>query len=331
MNIMVYDVAAESGGATSILNYFYEKHKSDTENHYYYMLSTYHLEETSNITIINVPEIKQGWGSRLLFDLIGVRKYIKEYKIDCVFSLQNIGIPFFKGTQVVYEHNALPFVEYRFSLKEDKLMWVYQNVLGHLMLSSIKRADKVYVQTEWMGEEIAKRVPSARSKIEVEFPAVTIPERYKYHRIDENIFFYPANGSKFKNHEVIIDACLALKELNIVNYEVVFTLNGDESDYIKMLQRIAVNNNLPVRWVGILPREQVFEWYEKSALLFPSYIETIGLPIYEALSIEAPVILSDCKYARNVAGGYKKAYFFDYKDKNQLSKYMKKYIEKTLE
>lgn len=330
MNIMVYDVAAESGGATSILNYFYEKHKADAENHYYYMLSTYHLVETDNITVINVPDIKKGWGSRLLFDLFGVKKYLKEYKIDCVLSLQNICIPFFKGSQIVYEHNALPFVEYRFSLKEDKLMWVYQNVIGYLMLSSIKKADKVIVQTEWMKEEIAKRVPSARNKLDVEFPEVMILNGFKYNRIEKNIFFYPANGSKFKNHEVIIDACLVLKDQNIENYEVVFTLNGNESNNIKRLYQIANDSGLPVRWIGTLSREKVFELYEKSALLFPSYIETIGLPIYEALSIEAPVILSDCKYARNVADGYKKAYFFDYKNKNQLAQYMKKYIENTL-
>ena len=52
MNILVYDIAAEEGGAVSVLKAFYEQHKEDKQNRYVYLLSTYHLEETDNITVI---------------------------------------------------------------------------------------------------------------------------------------------------------------------------------------------------------------------------------------------------------------------------------------
>ena len=272
MNILVYDVAAENGGAVSILKQFYEEHKKDTNNHYFYLLSKVSLDDTENITVINVPEVKKGWLQRILFDNFGAKKYIKQYKIDKVLSLQNNVLPCFKGEQTVYVHNALPFCEYRFSFKEDKFLWVYQNLIGFLIKRSIAKANHVIVQTEWMKKEILKRVKTQADKIKVSFPDVNLLPGYEYKEQEEKIFFYPANPSKFKNHRVILDACLKLKEQGINNYSVVFTLNGDETPEIKYIHDKAKEESLDFQWVGALNREQVFEWYTRSILLFPSYI-----------------------------------------------------------
>lgn len=327
MNIMVYDVAAESGGAVSILKYFYNIHKNDKANHYYYMLSVYSLDEVENITVINVPEVKQGWLSRLKFDYFGVRKYLDEYHIDEVLSLQNTIIPCFKGKQIVYEQNALPFSEYKYRFTEDRKMWIYQNIIGGFMLRSIKKADQIIVQTEWMKHAISERVKGAYEKTIVEFPEVDILEGYQYSPQDQCVFFYPANSADFKNHQVIIDAALLLQKEGITDYSIVFTLNGNESAKIKKLFEIAENNNINIQWIGALPREMVFEWYSKSVLLFPSYIETVGLPIYEALSIGCPAILAEFAYTRNVANGFKNIKYFLYNDGNDLANCMKQEID----
>ena len=63
-------------------------------------------------------------------------------------------------------------------------------------------------------------------------------------------------------------------------------------------------------WVGQQNREQMSDWYAQSILLFPSYLETVGLPICEAMSVGAPVLLSDCLYARDVAKEYANARYF---------------------
>lgn len=322
MNVLVYDVAAESGGATSILKYFYEQHKQDRQNQYIYLLSTFSLEPAENITVINVPEVKKGWGSRLLFDWFGVKKYLKRHKIDEVLSLQNISIPGFRGKQTVYVHNALPFAEYRYSLKESKLMWIYQNVIGKLMVSSVKTADRVIVQTQWMKDAIAKAAPKAADKICVQFPKVDIPGGLHYTRQTPCTFFYPANSAPFKNHRLILQACRLLKESGVTDYTVEFTLTGDETPAISALKEQAQREDLPIRWLGVLPRQQVFETYQRSVLVFPSYIETVGLPVFEAKSLGAPLLLADCAYTQNVAGDYDDAHFFPYDDAVALKELM---------
>lgn len=324
MNIAVVDVAAESGGATSILKYFYEQHRQDKNNHYVYLLSVYHMEETDNITVINIPQVKKGWGSRLYFDFFGVNWYLKKYRIDEVLSLQNTIIPRFRGKQTVYEHNALPFAEYRFSLFEDRRMWIYQNVIGKFMIYAIKNANHVIVQTEWMKNAIAKKVPSARKKIEVCFPKVAIPKEYQYKNVGKKIFFYPANDAKFKNHRLVVDACRILKNIGYQDYSVVFTLKGNETKEISELYEDSLEEELNVEWVGQLPQETVYKFYESSILVFPSYIETVGLPIYEAILVGCPVLLADCQYAHSVANGYEKVQYFDYRNADELARCMKK-------
>lgn len=322
MNILVYDVAAENGGATSILEHFYQQHKQDRDNRYIYVLSTFHLNDTENITVINVPQVKKGWGNRLFFDWVGVKKYLRQYKIDEVLSLQNMGIPGFRGRQTVYVHNALPFAEYRYSVKESKLMWIYQNVIGKMMLSSIKSANQVIVQTQWMKDAIVKKIPKAKDKIHVQFPEVDIPHGLMFTRKEKCVFFYPANSAPFKNHGLILQACQLLKAAGITDYTVEFTLTGDETPAISALKEKAQQEMLPIQWLGVLPRQQVFEKYQSSVLVFTSYIETVGLPIFEAKSVGAPLLLADCAYAKNVVDGYADAHFFPHDNAAALKELM---------
>ncbi len=326
MNVLVYDVAAESGGAVSILEYYYEMHSKDKKNHYYYVLSTYHLDKRDNITVIKVPFVKKSWFHRIWFDRVGSRKMLKRFRIDQVLSLQNLMLPSFKGKQTIYVHNALPFSEYRFGLREDPKMWVYQNIIGRMMFRSIKKADKVIVQTKWMKNVISRKCRCG-DKVEVSFPEVSIPQGVAYRGdVGTARFFYPANESKFKNHRVIIDACKKLVSSGYTDFEVVFTLTGHENDHVSQLRREAEESGVHVMWKGLLPRDEVFRNYESSVLVFPSYIETVGLPIYEAMKVGCPIIVTNCRYAKAITKGYDNKASFDHDDADQLAEIMKKHI-----
>ena len=51
-----------------------------------------------------------------------------------------------------------------------------------------------------------------------------------------------------------------------------------------------------------------------SGLLFPSRLETLGIPLLEAASAGLPIIVSDLPYAREAVGGYEGAVFADCAD-----------------
>lgn len=317
MNILVYDVAASDGGALAILKYFYNIHKEDKNNNYFYLLSDKHVEETDNIKIIVDDKVKKSWLHRVFCDVFVTKKIIKKYKIEEVLSLQNIIIPFCKLKQTVYEHNALPFCEYRFSFFGNKKMWVYQNIIGRMMINSIKRAKVVIVQTEWMKEAVSKYLLD-NNKVIVDFPQVDIPKGVRYSKQKQLVFFYPANASSFKNHLNLVKALSLFDDCIKTKMQIVFTLNGNENKNISKVSSFCKKENINVLWIGQIDRDLMFDYYKSSILVFPSYIETIGLPLFEAKSIESPIVCSELSYSKNIVGSYEKAIFFNPFDINSI-------------
>lgn len=333
MNILVYDVAANGGGGTTVLEYYYRLHQLDKENHYYYLISGCELADSDNIHVIRIPYIQKSWFHRLYFDFVGSRKILKKIEIDYVFSLQNTVLPSFKGKQVVYIHNAIPFSEHKIRWSESKYLWIYQNIIGKIIYRSIKKVDKVIVQTNWMRRCISAAVPGAESKTIVSFPEIDIPEGYAYQKSDIVRFFYPANPSVFKNHQVILRACRLLKQQGVSSdqYAIAFTLQGNENVSIQSIHDDMKLEGYPVDWLGTLNKHSMFDYYSKSILLFPSYIETVGLPIYEAKAIGCPLILANCNYSKEVADGYKRVDYFEPNDSEQLAEIMKAYILRMMD
>lgn len=330
MRTLVYDVAADSGGAATVLQSFYEEFKKDTENEYIFVLSVYKLPETDNIKVLNFPEVKKSMLHRLYFDHFVAHKLVKKYKADRVLSLQNIELPHTNVPQTVYEHNALPFSEYKFKPWEAFRPWYSQQILGRMMKKSIRRAEKVLVQTNWMKEEIIHQCGIPADWVEVKFPPVEMLKTHPW-KMDEACptFFYPAGPPAYKNHRTFLKACELLKEQGMEDYRVIWTVTGEENEGMKKLKAEAEENKLPIEFIGPVPRTQLFEQYASSVLVFPSYIETIGLPLLEARSVGAPILVADCLYARDGVGGYEKAEFFETFDSEALSRLMKqKIVEK---
>ena len=328
MNIMVFDVPADSGGALSILYEFYNSCKNDKKNNYIFVIGKPIIDETANIKVLRYPWIKKSWLHRLYFDNFIASKLIQRYKIDEVLSLQNVVIPNCNVSQTVYVHNSLPFAEHRFSLFEDKLLWMYQNVISKNIFRSIEKADKVIVQTEWMKKACLEKLNVDEAKIDVRLPEIDIEVKRYYSPTKNSVitFFYPASGVAFKNHRIIVEACLKLQNEGISSYRVVFTLTGSENKHISNLYKIVQDQELPITFVGSLKKEDVFGYYSESILLFPSYIETVGLPLLEAKMHGSPILASDCAFSHEILSAYEISEFFNPFDNNQLKVLMKNII-----
>ncbi|WP_162848612.1 glycosyltransferase [Paenibacillus nanensis] len=325
---IVFNVAAESGGALSVLNDFYEICKRDEDNEYIFVLSKPNLQGSKNVKIIKLPWIKKSWFHRLFFDHFVAPLIIKKNKADEVISLQNTIIPYIKIPQSVLVHNALPFSQYRFSLLENRVLWVYQNVLSRIIFKSIKRADRVIVQTEWMKRKCIQKLNINPNKIQVMRPEINIQVEKTYSQSNNSLvtFFYPASCATFKNHKIIIDACKKLKEEEILNFEVIFTISGRENKHASNLYSSVLENDIPVRFAGEISRDEVLEYFTKSILLFPSYIETVGLPLVEAKRFGTPILASSSEYAEEVLKDYNNVRFFNPFKSDELLELMKRKI-----
>lgn len=328
MRIMVFDVPAESGGALTILNQYYNTAIKDKENEWIFVLSTPLLEDRENVKVLNYPWIKKSWFHRLYFDRFAAHKLVERYKADEILSLQNVVVPKVKVKQTLYLHQVLPFVEKRYGLTEDFKFWVYQNIISKMIFKSIREANKVIVQTKWIRDAAIEKANVNKAKFILKQPELNIAVKklYSSDKQSGKLFFYPSSGAIYKNHKVIVNACKVLKDKGTSNYKVIFTLNGDENKHIKMLKQIVIEEDLPIDFIGYIDRESVYEYYAKSILIFPSYIEAFGLPMLEAKLHESPILASDCAFSHEILDGYDKVDFFDPLSHNELVGLMKNII-----
>ena len=334
MKILVYNLAAEYAGAMTILESFYKEALAypDKSIEWYFLVSTDKLESRENITVISKPWVKKSWLHRWYFDSFRVQKIVKALGIDLVYSMQNAPVRRTKAKQVVYLHQSLQFSPVRFSLfsKEQRTYAIRQKFICNLYKRHLKHADKIIVQTEWMKKASAKWIPFDENKITVVNPKVAIEDRFlgKEYRLDYPVFFYPAGDGMHKNHELIIKACKLLKEQGIEDYEVVFTLDPAGAEYSKRMETLA--KGLPIRFIGIIPKDEVFAYYQKSVLLFPSYLETFGLPLLESRLMKGVVLASDMPFCHEALEGYENAYFYGIHEAERLAELMKKIINREL-
>lgn len=333
MNILVYDVAAETGGALSVLNDFYEEAKLCKDINWFFVISNPKLKETNNIKVLRFPWIKKNRFFRFYFDNIIAPILVKKNNIKKVISLQNEIVPHINNYQIVYIHNSLPFVDYKFTLKENKLLWIYQNIIGKNIIKSIKKSNKVIVQTKWMKKACIKKTKIKSKKIDIVTPQININinEYFEPNNNSIRTFFYPASGVVFKNHKVIVEACKMLKKGNIQDFKVILTLTGDENEHISQLYKEVKEKQLPIEFIGKISRYEVFDLYTKSILLFPSYIESFGLPMLEARLHKTIIFAANCPFSNEILDGYNNAYFFDPFNFIELKNLMEKIIMNDIE
>ena len=324
MKIMVFDVPASSGGALTILEQYHRRAIEAMSTKWIFVISTPKLSETSNTKVLNFPWAKKNWFYRIYFDCVVAPKLVNKYKPDEILSLQNVIIPRTKVKQTIYLHQPLTFAEKIYGGASKRIR---RYILSKTTLVSLKKATKVIVQTIWMKEACINKGIS-EGKIYVESPEITDVVRGCYIRDCKSpcLFIYPAVPTAYKNHVVILKAAMLLKQGNIENYRIIFTLTGEENKLSRKLLKSVKENDLSIIFSGMLSKEDLFSYYRKAILLFPSFIESFGLPLLEAKLHNAPIITSDCAFSHEILDGYEKVDFFRYDDEKTLSELMGRYL-----
>lgn len=326
MRTLVIDVAADSGGALTVLNQFYDIFSADKQNEYIICVSVVDLKPTDNINVLKFPWVKKSWFHRIWFDNFFCKRLIKEYNVDSIFSLQNTLISGTKLPQTLYLHQPIPYSKHKFSLFENKKFWIYQNIISKFIHNSVRKAEKVIVQTNWMKDAVLEIDKIEESKITVIHPELNVKIEKNFIQSEwRNLFFYPSSNYSYKNHKVIFEAVKELAEQNISDFQVILTLNEENLPH----DCIEIYNSHKdyFKLIGNISHEKVMEFYSKSILIFPSYLETFGLPLLEARMTECPIIAADMPFSREILEGYEKVHYFSAFSCSELTEEIMKYIK----
>lgn len=322
--LFVIATAARYSGALSILNQFI-KNAFLHSNFTYYIFVDPGYSGFSNDFINFVPINTQKWIKRIRWDNGGLKKWSIENEIeaDLIVSLQNTGIAYNDTTpQLIYYHQPIPLNDrkWNFFLKEERTFFFYKYFYPFFILKFIHNNTYFVVQIPSIKESFSHRFAVQKERIYVirpDTPMENSETAFSEMVLDTNYvnFIYPATPIIYKNHKILVQSLFFLKEqdpLLCKKIRVYFTFSiNDNLKLYKMISRYGLQDNIIFN--GVKPYNEMLALYKAAdALLFPSYIESFGLPLIEAASAGLPIIVSDLPYAKDVIGDYEGSVFVEY-------------------
>ncbi len=285
------------------------------------------LITTPGIEVLEFPGIKRRWLIRLWAEWYGFHALSKELRADLWLSLHDMTPRVAARRQAVYCHNAAPFSSP--SLRDawfGPSYFAFAMLYEHVYRPLIHRNYAVIVQQAWLRDRFIKHFgvkhvivarPEGLGASTGLAPALRVPSGER-----GTVFFYPSLPRCFKNFEVIGEALKQLEKNPGWNGTVRWTIRGDENRYTRWLHsRFGQLRSL--EWIGLQTRTEMKHHYQQAdCLLFPSRLESWGLPITEAKEYGLPVLAADLPYARETVGNHGAAGFFDPLDAKALAQRM---------
>ncbi|MDR1738970.1 MAG: glycosyltransferase family 4 protein [Candidatus Symbiothrix sp.] len=289
-----------------------------------------------NVQYISFPLSRKSYFHRLYYEYIGFRKLSRQWQPELWLSLHDTTPNVIAKHRAVYCHNPFPF--YRAGWKDLLLqpnIWLLSLLTRHIIYkTNIRKNDYVIVQQEWIRDAFRRMfgvknivvAPPHQPKKTTSTPTPLAKKRSG----DKTVFLYPAGPVVHKNFETLCRAVALLETQGVDNIEVTITVSGEENKYTRQLHR-KFGALRSLHFSGFLTRAEMDRLYQTAdCLVFPSHVETWGLPITEAKEHGLPILISDLPYARESVGAYETVSFFKPTDTVALAQKMRAFAEGKL-
>lgn len=331
MNVVVLATASRIGGALTIYKQFLEHLKDEIGTDKYYILVNEIMPMPSIEGVQYFVIDTTSTENRLQFDFYSGKRMLKEKGIapDVIVSLQNTGLFHSNLPQVIYYHQSIPLYPQGWSLfkKKERTLFYYKYIYPFFVKCTRNKKTQYVVQIPFVKKGMVEKFHVPDNRVHTMFPDVEdidVEATETFDWADGNIhFLYPANGSSYKMHITLINA---LKQLNDKRIKLHLTIAKGAYPVIDQMIAEAGLDDTIIR-DGAISHTQLLSMYKGSAgLLFPSTIETIGLPLLEAAALGTPIVAADVDYAHQVLGSYEGVEFVNPYDDNKWAEAIKKII-----
>lgn len=268
------------------------------------------LLKVRNVRFIEFPRSRQSWFHRLYYEYWHFRALSRRLKPYLWLSLHDITPNVEATRRAVYCHNPAPFFELRLkdAMLEPKFA-LFNLLYAHLYRINIKKNDRVVVQQKWLASEFRRRF--GLTQVLVAHPSVPMLDIAPGTRAAAGParFIFPTFPRVFKNIELLGEAAALLEARGRSDIELVVTIDGTENRYARYIRR-KYGHLRPLKLVGRQTRAQVFGLYAGArGLVFPSRLETWGMPLSEFQAFQKPIVVADVPYAWETIGSYRFAKF----------------------
>lgn len=281
------------------------------------------LTDYPGIEYIETQWPKKYWINRIWYEYVSMRSISKEIgPIYLWFSLHDTSPSVIAERRAVYCHNSFSFYRWKlYDLIVAPKIILFALLSKYIYLPNIHHNTYLVVQQEWFRKALQKMFSIDKSKI-----IVAPPRQTTINFLDSEsakdlcyTFLFAGSANSHKNFELICRAIEILHNKGLSDFKVHITVKGDENKYAAWLLK-KWGHLEAINFVGFLSRESLKQYYASSnCLVYPSKIESWGLPISEFAAYHKPMLLANLPYAQETASGCAMVSFFDPDDPLELA------------
>jgi len=311
MNLVVDAVGNKhSGGASVLLEILRTAIAHHSIDHITLLASPravrqFELPDSEKLRVMDVASAESAIG-RTLWAMRGLDQYLQLLQPDVFLGLNGIGSVKKKLTSLVFIQQSLPYSQE--SLRRGSLGGrLRMDVIRWITRRSARAASHVFVQTEAMREIISRAFRIYPERISAFMPcAPVLPESagfspkiavMKGDRA-QGVLLYVGSNEPYKNLDVVAQGLRRIPESKRPRW---YATLPEDATFCSKGAAISL---------GRLNRAELRESYcHATVLVMPSLIETVGLPMLEAMRLGIPVLAADRPYAHAVCEDA--AVFFD--------------------
>lgn len=334
--IVVSAVNLRKGGTLTILRDCLSYLSKVNQGNNYRIIALVHKKELAqydHIEYIEIPWTVRSWLLRLWCEYITMFRISKRLgDIDLWLSLHDTTPNVVAKHRAVYCHNPFPFYQWKWrDLFVNYRITCFAWFSKYIYRINIHKNNWVLVQQQWLRRSFTDLFGIDKNQIIVTLPTNNelVPNKSQARKgATPYCFIFPSYADIHKNFDILCSATMQLeREVGANVFKVVLTIGGHENTYARQLKR-KWGRVASITFAGFMSREDLYKHYEQAdCLVFPSKVETWGLPISEFGAFNKPMLLADLPYAHETSAGCSQVAFFPANDPQALMSLMKRLIQ----
>ena len=292
---------SRGGSKTYLTNLIRHLVKLDRRNTYFLFVSPINNvlfdKWCENFRTILIPLHSDNRPFRLFYDQFLIPYYVLKYGIDVLFSPNNIATIFPGCKQVLIIQGPLVIRKLRKRYAEQEIPRLQAIFYDFMLPMSVRRVNKIITVSEDIKKWLLKQVEIPPSKVlviheGVDLGVFTTSVTKVDLAIDKPYVLFLSTLFRYKNADKAVKAfALAKRRCGIPHKLVIGGRDPDNrvTELRKVTEELGVAAE--VQFLGQVPFEQVPFLYKNADLfLYPSTVESFGLPPLEAMACGVPVI-----------------------------------------
>lgn len=285
--ILIDTVYINAFGGKTILELFLKKILSSNINYHLLLDSRLKSKQVEKIKTINYTIVNASHLNRRNFYLKNINRF------SSILCLANIPPPVHTSVNTsIFFHNSLLLnpLSHRISFKSQ--------IINFLKLNYIKYYNQNdynwIVQTPYIYKLLRKNLMINSEQVFI-YPIFKEKSKSSSTKKIINNFVYVSSAVSHKNHKRLVKAFI--EAANKADKEITLHLTLNKEDLTENI----FPKNLKVKFYGTLSRDSVNELYDSCDFaIYPSLVESFGLPLIEAANHGCKVIASNLPYVNEI-------------------------------